>query len=823
MHSTISFVTRTILVAAIAPLLNHAAAERMGAEAFQEALASLKAYEIVEGENPHAEILASLDAAVIASQADASERAAHAASLAAFLADPASTRDARWFAARHLYHIAGAAEVPVIAPLLTDPDASDAAVYALQTIPGDEATQALIEALEAAVGRARVGLINALATRGDDAALPLLDEAAPLLSASGHELHEGALVEEASAALNAIGAIGGRGAFDILRDRLWSAQSDPLIGSVPVHFYMPYINPWLALAEHAAVVEDRTQALSIYTAYSAQFGPYALPVPRHVEIARALGVLRVQGDDHKGEYILEFLTSPEETLRDAAAAFLWEFEDAGQLGPITEAVPDLPESLRPRVVLALGHQQVAELAPIAATMAVGGSRAMQLAAIEALRGVGNAEHIPVLLTAATGEVQEVARAATRTLALIPAEGFNEALAGAMIEQRAPGRIAIIEALQARHATDATDALWTAAADDARDEVRLAAVRALGSIGGGADAERLGAQALEEDEESIREAMVAAMLVAARRNEAQPAVAAVLLNGVEADGLDPDIQASAIEALGRLEHPAALDALMQATSSEDTRIRGAAVRALSGWPSPEPLNVLFEIHEQSDDPGLSFLALRAATDMIQRLPDDDIDGKIGAYERAFELAASPQIMRMVFAGLSRMRGEEAFALASRYVDDESVQRDARFTVNRIRVNSITPSASHNDSEAGQAVDHNMDSRWSTRAVQHPGQWFQMDFDFPMQLAAFTLRTGRHDQDYPRGYAVTVTEDGETWTDAVVTGTGEPGDTRIVLDIPRVLHGLRVELTATADEHWWSIHGVEIEAEVAVPEESVEDAA
>jgi hypothetical protein len=66
--------------------------------------------------------------------------------------------------------VGSAKSVPALAPLVRDPKSTEAARYALQPIPGPEASAALRDALSSLSGAAKAGLIGSIARRGDTAA-----------------------------------------------------------------------------------------------------------------------------------------------------------------------------------------------------------------------------------------------------------------------------------------------------------------------------------------------------------------------------------------------------------------------------------------------------------------------------------------------------------------------------------------------------------------------------------------------------------------------------------------------------------------------------
>lgn len=74
----------------------------------------------------------------------------------------------RAFLCEMLALVGSAKSVPTLAALLRDPATADAGRYALEAIPGSDATSALQEALGVLSGPARAGVVGSLAVRGGE-------------------------------------------------------------------------------------------------------------------------------------------------------------------------------------------------------------------------------------------------------------------------------------------------------------------------------------------------------------------------------------------------------------------------------------------------------------------------------------------------------------------------------------------------------------------------------------------------------------------------------------------------------------------------------
>jgi glucosylceramidase len=115
-------------------------------------------------------------------------------------------------------------------------------------------------------------------------------------------------------------------------------------------------------------------------------------------------------------------------------------------------------------------------------------------------------------------------------------------------------------------------------------------------------------------------------------------------------------------------------------------------------------------------------------------------------------------------------------------------------------SMTATATAGGADAAKAVDDDASTRWTTGTAQQPGQILQVDLGAVAAARRLVLDTGPDTSDYPRGYAVSTSADGVTWSPPL-TGSGTGQLTTIGLPGDPVRY-LRITQTAAAPQ-WWSV--------------------
>jgi len=118
------------------------------------------------------------------------------------------------------------------------------------------------------------------------------------------------------------------------------------------------------------------------------------------------------------------------------------------------------------------------------------------------------------------------------------------------------------------------------------------------------------------------------------------------------------------------------------------------------------------------------------------------------------------------------------------------------------------ASHSGEGCDRAIDGDLATRWTTGADLQPGLWFQIDFGTPFAVSELRLDTRRSAGDYPRGFVLRVSADGEQWSEPLVEGKGDGPITRITVPEPRPARFVRIEQTGSQPGLWWSIHELQV---------------
>ncbi|MCX5770708.1 MAG: discoidin domain-containing protein [Candidatus Hydrogenedentes bacterium] len=713
--------------------------------------------------------------AVRDSQANPGQRKALVAKLVAILASDA-TIEGKDFACRQLSIAGGDEAVPALAKLLPSPDTSNMARYALERIPGPAADKALIDALTATSGLVQIGIINSLGMRHTQAAVKPLAGLAKADDAPAAEAACAALAKIANA--DAVTAL--------------DAAKKPA-GS-PSH--AAWAEAWLAAADNVAA-RNKNDAAKM-------FAQLADPAePQQIRVAAFIGKMNALGAQALPE-VLDAMKSSDLAMQRAAAIFIRNLPGADATAAFAALVPATAEG-QILLLAALSDRGDPAALPAAVAAAASPDVSVRAAAFTTMAKLGNASVIPVLAKAAAAGEKPEQDAARLALDTIKGADIDPAMADAMKSVDDPQKVQLARSLAARNATSAVPALLASAGSPSED-VQKESFKALAELAAESDLPALvGLLVKTKAEAPQREAEKAVAAAAKRIPDLSKRAAAVL--AVLPSVKDNQALASLYNTLALIGDDNGLAPLRDAVKNAEAEQKDAAIRALTSWPTPAALDDALAIATSTKDDTHRVLALRGLIRMLELRKDTPAKDSINILTAALTAAKSPDEKKMVIGGLANVSDPAAMKLVEPFLNDEALKQEAALAAQKIFKGMCTASAYANSGEASQAIDSDMETRWSSGEAQKPGQWFALDMAAQHTISGISLECARDSKDYTRGYQVFISNDNQNWGNPVAEGKGAPGSTKIVLK-PTAGRYLKIVQTDSAENNW-SINEMKIE--------------
>ena len=248
------------------------------------------------------------------------------------------------------------AEVPALAKFLTNDELSSLVRLPLERIPGAQANQALVKALDKTKACAKVGIVSSLGARKDKANLPVL---AGLLRDRDEAV--------AQAAAAGIGVTGGAEAAQAIASALPAAT--PKVRAA-------LVDAWLKCADQFLAEKKTADALAIYESLMKE------QEASFVQLAAYRGILAAKGGD-AATMIIAGLKSENLGRRQVALGAITALP-GNAIGTLLGAMPALDPDTQAGVILAMAARKEKAALPIVTESVASANGNVRAAAISAL-------------------------------------------------------------------------------------------------------------------------------------------------------------------------------------------------------------------------------------------------------------------------------------------------------------------------------------------------------------------------------------------------------------------------------------------------------
>jgi HEAT repeat protein len=559
---------------------------------------------------------------------------------------------AKDFVCRELSIAGTEASVTALASMLTDEKVSDIARYALERIQGPAVDDALRNALSKAKGNAKVGIINTLGVRGDKKAV---DALAKLTGDSNETV--------------AVAAVAALGRVD---DRMATLEiamvKDKATGVVKT----TAIDAYLRCADRLAAKGDKVAAGAIYKQL------YAAGEPEIIRVAAARGMIITAGNK-TGEVIVEMLKSSDKPIQTVAIATLREVAKTDVIKAAAEQMTNLEAGQQAQLISALTDcgDKVALPAVLAATK--NSHDYVRVAALRAMAILGDVSSVDMLVATASSSGGEEQKAAQESLYRLKGADVDEEISKKLPDAEPKAKAELVRSCEQRDIKKSVPVLMKTA-KDADAKVRIESIKAMRALAGPQDIPALIELQLaatgNDRGELEKTVVVVAHKIAEDKGQGQAVLAALPA------AKDVDARCSLLSVLGKIGDEAGLLVLRDALGDKEDKVKDAAVRALSDWPTAAPAADLLKVAQTSENQVHKTLALRGYVRLAGLKSNRPAEETMKMYKDAMALAADVSEKKMVLSGLGSTDSFEAMEMASSYLSDKELKDEAEVAVVKI---------------------------------------------------------------------------------------------------------------------------------------------
>ncbi len=557
-------------------------------------------------------------------------------------------------ACRALRLIGGHESIPVLAALVLKAETTDPARYALERIPGSEADQALLTALDKTAGDVRRGVVFSLGARGSEAAVPALAR-----------LAGGPDAVLAADAIKALGKTGGGEAIKSLT---------ALLGKPGASLKPEVASALLLAAEGAVRSEDKAGAAAVYEKL---FAASISPVSRQAAFKGWIAAVA----DPKA-LILKALTARDPLLVEPALAQVAVSFGPGEIGQIADLMDKLPGSAQVQLAALLAKYPAETAQPYLLKAAEAQSLDLRMAALRSIGAAGDGKAVVFLATRAArtaGAEQDLARDA---LARMRGLDVDEAVLAHLAKASDDAvKAELVQAASARRIAAAKPALIELVKSGS-PALRTRAAAALRTICGQGDIPALLDLLGGLEDETARESMDDTIAAVARTNPRELA-RAVEVKARLAGEKDAKKRTDLLRVLGKIGDDSALAMVRTALDDPDATVVDAAVRALADWPTTAARDDVLDIAGTSLVLNHRVLATRAYIRMIGLEPYRAPEGATADLLKVLALSPRPEEKKLVLGLLGRFPCVTSLKTAESLLADPSVAAEAKLAADRIR--------------------------------------------------------------------------------------------------------------------------------------------
>jgi HEAT repeat protein len=387
-----------------------------------------------------------------------------------------------------------------------------------------------------------------------------------------------------------------------------------------------------------------------------------------------------QPDQDVINMVIDALKSNDPQMQSGAIAIVRDIPGPEVTKALVQELPKLPATGQVQLLSVLGDRGDVTALPAVIEAGKSPEESVRVAALRALGQLGGVANVGLLAERAAAGKGAEQKAAREGLYRLRGAEVDAAILKSLPAAPPAVKAELIDAIGERNIAGAVETLLKAGKDENR-KVRLESLRVLRIVAKPEDMPALVNLLLETENEADRgeaEKMVAAVAHKIEDKTRQSAAVQAVLPNVK----DVPDRASLLRVLGRIGDAGSLPTLRAALASREAEIQDAAIRALSDWPTAEPVPDLLKVAQTSANPVHKVLALRGFVRLLGLESDRPADQTIDLYKKAMELASDATEKKRVLAGLANTKSLAALNMAAGYLDDVGLHLEAESAAVRI---------------------------------------------------------------------------------------------------------------------------------------------
>lgn len=371
--------------------------------------------------------------------------------------------------------------------------------------------------------------------------------------------------------------------------------------------------------------------------------------------------------------VIDALKSPDPEMQTGAIAIVREIPGPEVTKALAQELPNLGATAQVQLISALADR--GDALALSAVIEAGKSQdeSVRIASLKAIGQLGNASSVAVLADRAATSKGAEQKAARESLYRLRSTEVDAAILQSLVSAKAEVKAELVTAIGERNIANSVETLLKTARDEDR-KVRVESLKVLKIVGKPEDLPAMVNLLLEIKGEADRTEAEKTIAVVAHKIEdktRQAAAALAVLPNVK----DTPNRASLLRVLGRIGDSSALPTLRAALGNREPEIQDATIRALSDWPTSEPVPDLLKVAQTAENARYKVLALRGFVRLLGLESGRSAEETIDLYKKAMDLAGDAQEKKRVLSGLASARSVAALNMVAAYLDDLALHQEA----------------------------------------------------------------------------------------------------------------------------------------------------
>ncbi|MDD5523247.1 MAG: HEAT repeat domain-containing protein [Kiritimatiellae bacterium] len=537
------------------------------------------------------------------------------------------------------------AAVPALAVLLSDEKLASWARIGLESIPNRAVDEALRNAMDKLQGKLLIGVINSISRRGDTKAVKSIIQKTKDTD-----------VEVASAAIEALGCIGGNKAIETLEQMLGNATQVTL----PV-----VCGACLRCADSLVIRNKHSKAAKLCELV------LNTQAPRYIRM-EAMRNLIIARQDSGISLLIEQLKGNDAGMTAVAMGLAHTMPGEKLTGALVSEVGKLPPEKQVYVIDALGCRLDKSIAPALFGLTKSSSTNVCIAAINALSKLGDASALPLLVDIAVSGESEITMAAQSGIVAFRSAEADAASVGLLTSRDAASRVVGADIINRRGMATAMPAVLKVAMNDPDENVRVACINVLRELGRLENLQLMVEILVKNRSSAEAQAVEKAMATICGRQTDMTVCADSLITGISR--AQPAQKCTLLRILRSVGGPKSLQAIRAAMSDSNAEVKDTATRLICDWNTVEAAPDLLALAKNSPNATYKILALRG---YIRVSGDKNVTAvqRLAMCKEASVMVQRDEEKKILLGALANCTDAESFAMAAAHLDTAALKDEA----------------------------------------------------------------------------------------------------------------------------------------------------